>query len=129
MAVFQADNQIALAERLHTMGNYEQREVRVQVIDGCHYGGFGIRIQRAAGLVENQDLSGLVQGAGDSDPLALPPRKLDTTLPDSRVVAVTAGLDKIRDLRLARRLTDTFTINVVPINAKCDVFGYGRVRE
>ena len=85
------------------------------------------RVEIGIGLVEHDQERPAEEGAGQSDPLALPRGKLDATLPDHRVVAVRKadhglveagerrGLDD--QLRVASGLNRAMFSAIVPSNS------------
>ena len=77
------------------MGDDEKRQIRIELADCLHDGGFGFRIQCAAGFIEDQDVSILVQCAGNTDALALASRELNTALSHASVVALAVRFDEM----------------------------------
>jgi hypothetical protein len=68
--------------------------------------GLALGVERAGGLVEQQDRGVLQEGAGDGDALALAARQARPGLADDGVVALGQVQDEIVGGRLARRRLD-----------------------
>src|SRR5690606_13803607 len=57
------------------------------LVEAFLYGGFHFRIERAGGFVQQQNGSVFQHDACNGDALTLPPRKLDATLADKRLIS------------------------------------------
>jgi len=68
------------------------RSVGYHGINGLLHGPFGLRVQSARRFVEKEDLGLSYQSPGDRYPLLLAARKLNTSLPDLRFVAIWEAL-------------------------------------
>lgn len=87
-------------------------------------------VEGARGLVEDDDLGVLVEGPGDSDPLALAAADPDAPLADDRVVAVgELGTDEGVDGGRSGRLLDGLHVDLLVRQSESDVPGDGVVGE
>src|SRR5207247_8378722 len=64
-------------------------------------------VERARGLVEEEDRRTVVDGAGDGDALRLPTGQAQSALSDPRLVAQRQALDELVRVREGRRPHDT----------------------
>jgi len=69
--VFQPDDPVATLQRAQPVGDGDDGQGSLQPVDGVHDRQFGLVIQRAGGLVQDQDLWPVVKGAGQPDALPL----------------------------------------------------------
>ncbi len=69
-------------KRIQAMCNDEHGRIGTQGLNRFHYSPFGLIIQRAGGLIENEDIGTLVQGSGNANALPLAaPLKTHSALP------------------------------------------------
>ena len=89
--------------------------------------GFGLHVERAGGLVEDQDRRVLQDGAGDGDALALAARQRGAALADHELVAAGLAGDEIVRLGQPRRLLHLGVAGLGPADA--DVLGDRAVEQ
>ncbi len=99
---------MGLAHRAQPMGNHHDRPSlgNRRHIPLNHR--FGLIVQRAGRLVENQNAGVRDQGPRDGNPLALPARQGTAVLTNHRVVAVRQFQDKLMGTGQLRRLNHLF---------------------
>ena len=96
----------ALRSVLKPMGDGDRRAALDQVVERFLDLALGLGVDRAGGLVEDQDPRVDQQGAGDRNPLPLAARKRLAPLADQRVVAVGQTQDELVGARGAGRGDD-----------------------
>ena len=104
------------------MGDDEQGEVFPEAFDGLHDGLFGFIVQRASGFVKDDDIGPLVEGAGNTDALALTTREADAALADKGLVLLGPAFNAVGNLRLLCGLPDALGVDLVHGYAKGNVF-------
>ncbi len=75
-----------------------------QAVQCLQHQALALRVQRAGGLVQNQDGRVAQDGAGDGHALPLPAGQLHAAFADPRLIALRKGADKIVGVGLAGRL-------------------------
>jgi len=71
LAVGDAEDHVALLDGLEAVRDDEHGFLAVERVDGVHDGGFGLIVEGGCGLVEEENVRIGVEGAGDTDTLAL----------------------------------------------------------
>ncbi len=90
---------------------------------------FGFVVEGAGGFVEDNDVSLFVEGAGDTNALALPSGEADPAFANVGFVFFWPGFDDVGNLCLLSGFFDTIEVNVVFWEAKGYVFFYGAVGQ
>ena len=75
-----------------------------QAVERLQHQALALRIQRAGGLVQDQDRRVAQDGAGDGHALPLPAGQLHAALADARLIALRKGADEVVGVGLAGRL-------------------------
>ena len=95
MAVIHDEDHVRVHDRGHALGDDDLGGFGDIGPEALADEGVGARIHRAGGIVEDQDLRLLQEGAGDAEPLLLPAGDVGAPLLDMGVVAVGEGADKL----------------------------------
>ena len=103
------------------MGNDEQGEILAEAIDGLHDGLLGFIVQRTSGFIKDDDIGLLIQGASDTNTLALTAREADATLTDKGLISLGPALYAVSNLCLLCSQLNTLMIDPVFRHAKGDV--------
>ena len=85
------DDLVGVAHRGQPVRDDQHRAVPHQPLDGLLHQPLRLGVERAGGLVENQDRRIAEQRAGDGDPLPLPAGEPGAALAQHRVVALRAA--------------------------------------
>src|SRR6266852_3057539 len=86
-AILEDHYEIGAAHRREPVRNDEGRASFHEALEGLEQEVFGLGIERAGWLVEDEDGRVFEQGAGDGHPLALTAREGSTVLAEHRLVA------------------------------------------
>jgi hypothetical protein len=112
----------AVFEGGEAMGNDKNGEILTETFYGLHDGLLGFIVQRASGFVKDDDISLLVEGAGDADALTLTTREADAALTDKCLVLLGPAFNAVGNLRLLCGLPDALRVNLIFGYAKGNVF-------
>src|SRR6185369_10407520 len=117
--VMKYHNAIAFLDRRKAMSDHERRPMIHYAIDRPLYQLFRFGIDRARGLVKDQDLRIEGQSPCKGDQLLLPDRQTRTALTDLRIVFPVQSLNEVVSSHFVGRPFDAFICNI-PI-AKANV--------
>ena len=88
LAVVEDDDLVGVPDGRQAVRDRDRGAARARGVDGLLDRLLGLRVERARGLVEDEDRGVLEQRARDRDALALAAGQLDAALADQGVVAV-----------------------------------------
>ena len=126
-SVVKDQDQVRVLYRRHALGDDDLRGLGDEAAESRPDQGIGMRIHRAGGIVQDQDLRLLQQGPRDAEPLPLASGDIGPALLDVGIVLLREALDKLFRLGKPAGLSD-FLVCCVRI-APAQVFQDGSREE
>src|SRR5271165_3676213 len=99
-------NFIRAADGGKTVGDYDDRAMRHEILEGALYQHFGFCIEVGSSFIQNKDRSVLEQCARNGDALALAAAELEAALADNGFVAFRHAVDELFSHGVSRGLAD-----------------------
>ena len=97
-ALVETINYVAFAQCRHSMGDHKDGIFRSKTLHRLNDVRFGCIVERAGGLVQNQNGLSLVERAGNSDALPLAAGKPHSSFSDARPISVGKAHDEFVEL-------------------------------
>ena len=107
------NNIVGMADGRQAVGNDDGCFALCQAAEILLNGAFRFRIDRAGRFIQDQHRGVFQYGAGDAQPLALPPRKFDAPFPHNAFISIRKGLYEIVELGFFCRFDDVLHRAVV----------------
>ncbi|HEY1605960.1 MAG TPA: hypothetical protein VGF77_10230 [Allosphingosinicella sp.] len=120
---------VAAVERASAVGDHDDGEIGAERHDRADHRRLGLVVEGAGRFVEDQHLRPFVEGAGDSDPLALAARQADAALADLGRIALRQPLDEIVDMGGAGAGAHALPVDGGSRHAEGDIGGDALVDE
>src|ERR1700736_818484 len=127
LALFDDQDLVGAADRREPVGDDEGGSALHQEVEAALDQGFGLGVERAGGLVQDQDARVGEDGPGDREPLALAAGELDAAFADDGFVLVREALGELVDAGDAAGFKELGFGGIWP--GKQDVLANGSVEE
>ena len=112
LAGFEHENSVRGSNRRQTVRDQDRGLPSVPSFDRGEDLVLGAGVDRAQGVIENEDVRSLDQRAGDGDSLSLSPGERESPFADHGLVSLIEALDRVVDAGIHRRRLDGIVLQI-----------------